>query len=153
MNVTAEPITESTPAERAVAVEGEHYERRRREQFIAGLKELIRLYETIDDLRAPVGREITCIFAKSLDKFLEWRAAGGFHDKDGAADDSHHQFRRDLSENVRVFLMLDKTKTCQRIEVGERVVPAQPAMPAQPERVEKVYRWECPESLLALNGS
>ncbi len=45
-----------------------------------------------------------------------------------------------------------KEFSCRRVKVGEKVIPAteEHTVPAEPERVEDVYKYECPESFLAL---
>lgn len=43
----------------------------------------------------------------------------------------------------RIDVNLPREKVCERVKVGERVVPA------QEERVEEVFEWVCPEGFQA----
>lgn len=46
-----------------------------------------------------------------------------------------------------------REKVCERVKVGEKIIPAK-VVPAReemfiPEKVEEIFEWKCPESLLA----
>lgn len=129
------------------------YQSQKRRDYITGLKRLVDLYENNELMPAPACSEAVSIFAENLQHFLELRRSLGMHDKYG--DDDWLSFRREITPMLKICLHVNKAKTCQRVLVGEKVVPASPEIriPATPERVEKEYRWVCPESLLdAANG-
>jgi hypothetical protein len=44
--------------------------------------------------------------------------------------------------DLELDININKDNSCERVKVGERVIPA------QPERTEPVYEWKCPDSLL-----
>jgi hypothetical protein len=57
---------------------------------------------------------------------------------------------------ARIQVTRSRDKVCERVKVGEEVIPAQPervepekVIPAAPERVVEKFEWRCPESLLA----
>jgi hypothetical protein len=55
--------------------------------------------------------------------------------------------------NISAEVNIEHERVCERVKVGERVVPARPerVLPAEPEKVEEVYEWKCPESILRPN--
>lgn len=46
-----------------------------------------------------------------------------------------------------------REEVCERVLVGIEIIPAKPArtveLPEEPEKVEELYVWKCPESILA----
>lgn len=122
-------------------------EKQKRVEFIAGLREVLSLYERVDDLPAPFGVHTFCVFADDIENFIQLRRLIGCSQKNASKEDGCFDLVRELPGEIVLHLMLFKSKTCTRVEVGKRVVPAQPA---KPERVETVYEWACPPSLLEL---
>jgi hypothetical protein len=57
---------------------------------------------------------------------------------------------RKQMDGFRVEFNFHRETVCTRVKVGQKVTPAKPAvvLPAEPEKVEDVYEWKCPESLL-----
>ncbi len=55
--------------------------------------------------------------------------------------------------DAKFIIHASRPAVCEKVEVGVRVVPATPQriIEAQPERVEPVYEYKCPESLLRSN--
>lgn len=51
---------------------------------------------------------------------------------------------------VHLHWVVDREVVCERVKVGEEVIPARPEMtlPATPETVSAIYEWRCPESVL-----
>lgn len=51
---------------------------------------------------------------------------------------------------IALEALIERPQVCERVKIGEKVIPAQPerVLPAEPERVEEVYEWQCPESIL-----
>lgn len=71
-------------------------------------------------------------------------------------DDEFFILTKRFSRAVSLQCVRHREFVCDRIQVGEKVIPAQPAMeipaqviPATPERIVPVYEWQCPPSLLA----
>ena len=54
--------------------------------------------------------------------------------------------------NLECQVTVSREKACERVKVGEKVIPATPehVIPATPERSEDVYDWKCPQSFIAL---
>jgi hypothetical protein len=54
---------------------------------------------------------------------------------------------------VSLHAAITRDEVCQKVKTGTRVIPAQEArtveIAATPERIEDVYEWKCPESILA----
>lgn len=123
-----------------------------RTEFIAGLREMADWYESRPELRAPDYIDPFTFFARNKEHFLELRRAADLHHKEESCGE-WLCFNKRCRGKVRLQITIEKEKTCRRVKVGERVLPAVPehTVPAQPERVEEVYEWRCDEPLLA-NG-
>lgn len=65
------------------------------------------------------------------------------------ADDHFFYAEKKFNKRVEVSVCSSRENVCERVQVGERVVPAEPEkiVPATVERVEPVYVWRCPELL------
>lgn len=108
-----------------------------RTEFIAGLREMADWYEAHPDMRAPRYASIN-IFAEDKADFISLRRASGLRDKhDG---DVWMYFSKHFRGELEIQINVEREKVCRRVQVGERVVPAQVA---KPETVEPVYEWKC----------
>lgn len=59
---------------------------------------------------------------------------------------------RKKEDGFVVEFNFNRNDVCRQVKVGEKVLPAEPAktinIEAKPERVEPIYEWQCPDSLL-----
>lgn len=120
------------------------HEQQRRADFIRGLRDLADWYDSRPGLVAPYipaeaffidhsfGRDELAAFVREVGSV---RKVSDKHSDDIA-------LTRDFGPLVRFRLMIDKEKTCKRVKVGTKVVPAKPALEVD------VYEWECGESIL-----
>lgn len=78
-----------------------------------------------------------------------WKQIGGKTVK--SSDGVYYSLRRNFGTAVTLDVTIQHQFLCERVKVGEKVIPAKPetVVPAQPERVEEVYEWKCPPSVLA----
>ena len=60
----------------------------------------------------------------------------------------------ELSAKVKLAIVVKRDAVCERVKVGERVIPAQPevelpakVIPAKAEVIEEIYEWKCAESI------
>jgi hypothetical protein len=123
-------------------------DRRERRDFIDGLRALANFYEDRPDLDAPLEQTIQLC---ALDKqtFLAYRRAAGF-------EKYHHEgeylkFEHAFSPMVKFQIFTDREHICERVQVGEIVIPArdETLLPAKPEERIPKYEWRCPDSILA----
>lgn len=105
------------------------------EEFVRGLRELATFYEANPDLDVPVIRDID-VFTLSIEKMRK------FARRLGKAEKKQHVgyiiLRRKFG-NINLDVHLSQRRVCRRVKVGEREIPA---------RVEPIYEYECPDSLL-----
>jgi hypothetical protein len=123
-----------------------------RTDYIRGLREMADWLEAHPDVPAPCS-DIFNVFVKDKERFLEVRRAAGLSNKSG--DANYVYFYKVFSGDIRLEINIKKELTCERVKVGEKVIPAKPArtieLPAEPEKREEVFEWRCPESLLKEN--
>jgi hypothetical protein len=112
------------------------------QQMIDDFRQMLNWLE--DHPSCPLPTEILIqrcnIYAETLPEFLEIRRqleAGG--EKKSISDTIY--FTRRFGD-LELDININKDNSCERVKVGERVIPA------QPERTEPVYEWKCPDSLL-----
>lgn len=86
---------------------------------------------------------------KNAEQFGKNVAAAGTVEK--TSDDNNLRAVVKFGDEQFVILV-PKDETCQRVKVGERVIPAKEeyTTPATEKRVEEVFEWKCPKSFLAL---
>lgn len=120
------------------------YQKKCRHDFIAGLRLMADWYEANPEM--PATDLTVNLFAHTKDEFLSMRRAGGLKHKGECGD--WLVFSKSFTNCLRLEVNIKKEKTCSRVKVGQRVVPAQPERPATPERVEDIYEWVCPQTLL-----
>ncbi len=123
-----------------------------RTEFIAGMRELADWLEDHPDVKRPsIWTTTINIFAADKEKLIELRRATGLSQKVEAGE--FFMFRKEFRGGWKVDLNVNKQHTCERVKVGTKVVPAKPPrsieLPAEPEKVEDVYEWKCPETILA----
>jgi len=126
------------------------YQQQKRDNYIAGLRELLAIYERADELPAAWCGASICIFVSDLETLLRLRALVGCREKD--ITDDHLGFQRQLSSSVSLHIYVPRADICERVKTGERLVPAttEQIIPAKPEHVEETYEWICPPSLLEI---
>ena len=96
------------------------------------------------------------VFARSKEQFVaQMRFLGSAAKLEGNA---YLTIQKKFSRNVVIELNCQREKVCERVQVGERVIPAEPertvpeiTIPAKPETREPIFEWQCPDSLLALD--
>ena len=130
--------------------DSEHTER---DEFIAGIRALADWMDAHENMPAPDSMNVGNVYASSRDHLLELRRRCGLREKfstDDCLGNSYIGFRKVFSANVRLELFSTKDRTCDRVEVGTKIIPAKPefTVPATPETIVPVYEWRCPESLL-----
>ena len=111
-------------------------------EWVAGLRELADYIEEgrMDDEYLPNVR--LDFFSYDKDHFDSFASRiGGRREK--VLQGSYAIVRRNFGPHT-IEVNIKRDAVCQRIEVGERVVPA------QEERVEKLFEWECPEGYTVL---
>lgn len=59
--------------------------------------------------------------------------------------DDYQEVKRHFAGDVAVKGWIEKSRICERVQVGTRIVPARSA---QPEHEECVYEWRCSDSVL-----
>lgn len=62
------------------------------------------------------------------------------------ASDLFFTLTRDFGGGVQFSVRIPRAQLCTRRQVGTRIVPA------QPEHEEPVYEWDCPDSILDVEG-
>jgi hypothetical protein len=127
-------------------------ERKNRENWLTGLRELVAWYDAHPDARAADAGTLN-IWARSKEEFMALRRMAGVKDKiDG---DSWLTFRKTFSGGLTLDINVAKAFTCRQVKVGEKVIPARPEeiIPAQPERTVEVFEWRCDEPLLQSDQS
>jgi hypothetical protein len=120
-----------------------------RDRYIAGLRGLLDFYERNEDMPAPICTT-ECVHVPDSSKEMAalTRAAGGLR-KESYVDNAFIM-KREFGPVV-FRLLCFKEQTCERVKVGEIVIPAKPEriLPAEPEQVVEQFEWKCPESILA----
>jgi hypothetical protein len=93
------------------------------------------------------------IFARSA-RLADVARAGYGHLEKHVCDD-WYMLRRYFGPSRRVLIEWNEKRDeiCTKVKIGEKVHPAKPeetvVIPAKPERVEEIFEWRCPESLLS----
>jgi hypothetical protein len=127
------------------------HQQKRREEYIAGLREFADWLEAHPDFKMPWYGHTVNVFCDKVADFVEARRAAGLRDK--TADPNYIMFAQKFSGGWKLDININKEKTCERVKVGEEIVPAKPArtveLPAEPEKVVEKYEWKCPESIIA----
>lgn len=125
-----------------------------RSAFIAGLRVFADWIESHPGAPLPFSQDFVRL-AYTKEEFLEWRRASGLTEKSEYGSE-HLAFRKTFTPPlsypwIRYHLVIEKQKTCQQVQVGTRVVPAEPEkiIPATPAREEPILEWQCDEPLLA----
>jgi hypothetical protein len=119
-------------------------DQRRKDEYVAGLRELADWLESRPELEKPVGM-ITILWpAYCVEDFAKLRRESGLTDKRDYAGTEISFFRK-FTGGHEAIVYCSKELTCERKKVGERVIAARPEqlIPAQPEQIEEVFEWEC----------
>lgn len=121
------------------------YQKSDRAEFINGLRDLANWYGEHPDLEAPGAYGGFNIYTQSPEHFAELRRILGVSEKQSVTDTIY--FRKSFGSYVKLDININKEKTCEKVKVGTRIVPA------QPERVEEVYEWKCAPILEAAEAT
>lgn len=116
-------------------------EEQRRANDIAGLRELADFLEANPEVHMP--SLYFNIYATSPADLAVQRRLLGVTEKLDASE--YLYFSKRFTGDVHLDLNINKEKTCKKVKVGTKKLPAEPA---KPEREEDVYEWKC-QSLLA----
>lgn len=117
---------------------------------IDGLRKLADFLESRPGLTFYEEFDLSC-FVYSDEEFTASVKAIGTFDKVFVGD--FFVARKIFGGGVRFDVNRKRDKVCTRVVVGQKTIPAEPekiiTVPAKPERVEEVFEWQCPKSLLA----
>jgi hypothetical protein len=121
-------------------------------EFAKGLRGLADWCETdeAEQLEASSSNVIVNLFAWTKESFTEKAKIFGAAKK--ASDENYLMLQKRFSSTVGVDLNGHHSEICERVQVGEREIP-EVIVPAQneqiiPARVEPIYEWKCPDSVL-----
>lgn len=120
-----------------------------RQQFVAGLRELADFYEQHECV--PEFVSILNGFVDTAEQLVAARRALGARKKElHGISDELIGFTRSFGP-LNLTIIAKREEVCQRVKVGEKIIPARPerTLPAEPEKREPVYEWECPGLLEA----
>ena len=122
------------------------------QNVIDELKQLVSFLEShefdLEDGKHYFSNPELYLFTNTGDGFIKnVRNLGGFkREFNDYAANAVKQFG-----STKLVVHSSRGSVCEKIKVGVKVVPAVPEriIPAQEERIEEVYEYKCPESLLA----
>lgn len=127
----------------------------RRAEFIAGLRAMADWYEARPNLPAPIADCEAVLFPNDKAELAALTREAGTLNKSGVPESDYMELQRKFTAAqyypvVRFRIAADKSKTCERVKVGEKVLEAQPErivpetiIPATPEQVVELYEWKC----------
>lgn len=123
---------------------------RQRTEFIAGLREMADFFDARPDLKTPSQHIKTNInlFAKDKAELLELRRQmGNVVKREWGTFNEYIALRKAFRGGFSIDVNILKDNTCERVKIGEEVVPAKPArtieLPAEPEKTVEKYEWHC----------
>lgn len=122
----------------------------RHQEMIDGLREFADWLESKGSDVIRDSHTTFYVFCNNKDEFAKTvKKIGGKTVK--SSDGVYYSLRRNFGTAVTLDVTIQHQFLCERVKVGEKVIPAKPetVVPAQPERVEEVYEWKCPPSVLA----
>ena len=95
-----------------------------------------------------IGYETIYVFVEDKDQLAACGKVLGSFRKSATKD--YLNATKALSQGVSVEVTVDRSKVCELVKTGTKIIPAEPEkiIPATPERVEDVYEWKCPDSIL-----
>lgn len=127
------------------------------QEFVKGLRAMADWYEANGDNEildlSPLEIRGN-LWAWDKEKFAS--KAKSFGKSEKVSDDSYFMLRKNFSTSIILDLNIHHTEMCERIKVGEKVIPAH-VVPATeethvPERTEEVFEWRCPKSVFSLDA-
>ena len=120
-------------------------------EIAADLRKLADWLET-SQIEININESTFYFFAQSKEDFTKAAKHLGKCKKVDAGD--YFDLRKDIG-NLHVNLVCKREELCEKVQVGERVIPAEPErivpeqrIEAQPEKVVPIYEWKCPPSIL-----
>lgn len=127
------------------------YEQKLRQEFMDGMNGLLDWMMEHPNMPAPLSMGTANIYAATKERLAVLRRDCGLTDK--LHRDRKYEyagFQKEFGPAVKLELFIEREKVCQKVKVGEKVVPATPetVVPAKPETVEPIYEWQCTDPLL-----
>ena len=118
-------------------------------EFARSLHAIAEFYEANPNMPVPYV-DIFNTFVQSKGDMIHCARMLGTCDKSVTND--WFELQRNFGQ-IKLVVNIRRDSVCERVKVGERVVPEQhlPAREAEivPEHTENVYEWKCPEALLS----
>jgi hypothetical protein len=114
-------------------------------EYLQGLRDLIAFLEDRPDLIPEWDDKVFYLPADSAEHLASLIRLVGSGEK--FSDAGSVGIKRSFGPHTLMVYAQHGTVGCERIQVGEREVPARPAIKATKE---PVYEWRCPPSLLTI---
>ena len=111
--------------------------------LIAGLREMADFLDVRPTIQQLDGRQLSIYAHHSKETLPGALRLLGTCTKDSAERSIH--FRRVFTGGPSIIFFALKESICERVQVGEELLPA---IPAIPERVVPIFEWKCKESFL-----
>ncbi len=108
-------------------------------ELIDGLREFADFLEEHPEHPLFCGVQFDC-FLKGKEELADVARTLGHAQKGGTRD---YFYLRKKFGPVAVDYNVSREQVCQRVVVGEKLIPA------QPERIEEVIEWRCADAILA----
>ena len=106
--------------------------------YVTGLRQIADLLERRPALIPSFGALTINVCTLTQDKFMELgRLLGGTREK---VFEGSYAVQRRWCGPHKVDVYVHRGEVCERVQVGDRVVPA---VEARPEKVQAVYEWRC----------
>jgi len=105
--------------------------------FIEGLRNMANFLESNPDLPVPYGMEFFSVWVHTKDEIAELVRGKGKWDKQAA--ESYMYFRKTFGP-INYDINISRDQVCERVVVGQTVIPARPATP---EQVIDKIEWKC----------
>ncbi len=118
------------------------HEQKRHRDFVKGLREMADWYEQHPETPIPAAPS----FMIMVNDGVSFRKAVQAARSGKKTEFGNYIGFSKMFGGVGWTIAISRSVICERIQVGEREVPAEPAKPA---RTEPIYEWKCPESLLS----
>ena len=118
----------------------DYAEAKHRREWIDGLRLIANFFDANPQLKVPHYLIIN-VMCDTKEEVAAFAQAGSWTKE---YTDNWFILRRqfgDITLDVNIY----REEVCRKVEVGEKVIPAQPV---QPQRTEKVYEWVCEDASL-----
>lgn len=138
----------------AEAVEEVVIELTSQQKFSTALRDLAEFYDAHPELTAPQYPSAFVIYSITKNDLPTYARAFGTCDK--VFDEYSYRLVKTFGAGIRLETYSSRESVCERVKIGEEVVPAHvvAAKPAEEEKFveeykREVFEWKCPGSLLA----